>query len=98
MAHNNHYLLQALDKAFDTQADVCKALREVQFDQQLLNKVNILAGHRTCNNNFFGIANALWWASIAWQSLNLCHQSPAAVLVSQSAAPTGCTVNCFWLS
>jgi hypothetical protein len=32
-------LTQALDKAFDTQADVCKAMREVQFDQQLLNKV-----------------------------------------------------------
>jgi hypothetical protein len=32
-------LLQALDKAFDMQADVCKAMRDVDFDQQLLNKV-----------------------------------------------------------
>jgi hypothetical protein len=32
-------LVQALDKAFDMQADVCKAVRDVDFDQQLLNKV-----------------------------------------------------------
>lgn len=32
-------LSKALDKAFDLQADVCKAMREAQFDQQLLNKV-----------------------------------------------------------
>eukprot|EP00882_Tetradesmus_deserticola_P013141 GHRQ01013934.1.p1 GENE.GHRQ01013934.1~~GHRQ01013934.1.p1 ORF type:complete len:322 (+),score=158.98 GHRQ01013934.1:2-967(+) len=30
---------KALDKAFDMQADVCKAMRDVEFDQLLLNKV-----------------------------------------------------------
>lgn len=32
-------LLQALDKALDTSQDICKAMKGVQFDQQLLNKV-----------------------------------------------------------
>eukprot|EP00879_Flechtneria_rotunda_P020971 GHRR01022082.1.p1 GENE.GHRR01022082.1~~GHRR01022082.1.p1 ORF type:complete len:278 (+),score=107.40 GHRR01022082.1:190-1023(+) len=32
-------LSKALDKAFDNQQDVCKALREASFDQQTLNKV-----------------------------------------------------------
>lgn len=31
--------LQALEKAFDSQQDICKALRDVQFEQPLLNKV-----------------------------------------------------------
>jgi hypothetical protein len=30
---------QALDKAFDTSTDICKALKDTQFDQQTLNKV-----------------------------------------------------------
>jgi hypothetical protein len=32
-------VLQALDKAFDTSTDICKALKDTQFDQQILNKV-----------------------------------------------------------
>lgn len=31
---------QALDKAFDNQTDVCKALKDTQFDQQRLNKAS----------------------------------------------------------
>lgn len=30
---------QALDKAFDTSTDICKALKDTQFDTQTLNKV-----------------------------------------------------------
>ncbi len=34
--------VQALDKAFDEQLDVCKALRDIKFDQQTLNQVRSL--------------------------------------------------------
>jgi hypothetical protein len=41
-------LMQALDKAFDMQADVCKAMRNVDFDQQLLNKVRCFVSMQLC--------------------------------------------------
>lgn len=37
----SHMLLQAIDKAFDNQLDICKALRDSKFDKATLNQVSI---------------------------------------------------------